>query len=135
MKKRNWRKINLSFTVVLNGRDGEDIRAPDQKEGNNDNKMKHHSIMSKIANFMVAVKKKCKTVKIMNSKKHMVLDSKVCMDSWFINCVNRNWIVQVILYIKYGLTATVWKMKNKVFDTLKCLSLSDRAHLLGATHF
>jgi hypothetical protein len=52
MKTRNWRKINLSFTVVLDGKDGEDIRAPDQKEGNNDNKMKHHPIMLKIAKFM-----------------------------------------------------------------------------------
>jgi hypothetical protein len=29
MKTRNWRKINLSFTVVLDGQDGEDIREPD----------------------------------------------------------------------------------------------------------
>jgi hypothetical protein len=55
-KTRNWRKINLSFTVVLDGQDGEDIRAPDQLQ-NNDNKMKHHPIMSKIAKFMLAVEK------------------------------------------------------------------------------
>jgi hypothetical protein len=29
MKKRNWRKINLSFTAVLDGQDREDIREPD----------------------------------------------------------------------------------------------------------
>jgi hypothetical protein len=35
MKTRNWRKINLSYTVVLDGQDIEDIRAPDQlQEGN-----------------------------------------------------------------------------------------------------
>jgi hypothetical protein len=45
MKTRNWRKINLSFAIELSGEDGDDIRAPDQKEGNNDNKMKHHPIM------------------------------------------------------------------------------------------
>jgi hypothetical protein len=51
MKTRNWRKINLSFAVELGelGDDRDDIRSPDQKEGNNDNKMKHHQIMSKIA--------------------------------------------------------------------------------------
>jgi hypothetical protein len=75
-KTRNWRKINLLFTVVLDGQDGEDIRAPDQKERNNNNKMKHHPIMPKIAKFMLAVKKKCNTVKIMSLKKKMVLDSK-----------------------------------------------------------
>jgi hypothetical protein len=35
MKTRNWRKINLSFAVELVGDDGDDIRSPDQKEGNN----------------------------------------------------------------------------------------------------
>jgi hypothetical protein len=70
MKTRNWRKINLSFTVVLEGQDGEDIKAPDQlHEGNNNSKMKHHPIMSKIAKFMIAVEKKCNTVNIMSSKK------------------------------------------------------------------
>jgi hypothetical protein len=65
-KTRIWRKINLSFAIELGGEDGDDIRAPDQKEGNNDNKMKHHPIMSKIAKFMLAVEKKCDTVKIMS---------------------------------------------------------------------
>jgi hypothetical protein len=52
-KTRNWRKINLSFAIELDGEDGDDIRAPDQlHEGNNDNKMKHHPIMSKIAKCM-----------------------------------------------------------------------------------
>jgi hypothetical protein len=70
MKTRNWKKINLSFTVVLEGQDGEDIKAPDElHEGNSDSKMKHHPIMSKIAKFMIAVEKKCNTVKIMSSKK------------------------------------------------------------------
>jgi hypothetical protein len=111
MKNRNWRKINLLFTVALDEQEGEDIRAPDQlQEGNNiDNNMKHHPIMSKIANFIVAVKKKCNTVKVMSSKKQMVLDSKACIDSWSINEVktffaysiakNRNRNVQVIYYI------------------------------------
>jgi hypothetical protein len=86
MKTRNWRKINLLFTVVLGGQDGEDIRAPEQlQEGNNDNKMKHHPIMSKIAKFMLAVEKKCNTVKTMSLKKQMVLDSKARIDSWSIN--------------------------------------------------
>jgi hypothetical protein len=85
--------------------------------------------MPKIAKFMLAVEKKCYTVKIMSSKKQMVLDSKACIDSWSINEVktfftysvakNRNRNVQVILYIEYGQTATLWKMENKVFDTLK----------------
>jgi hypothetical protein len=87
MKTRNWRKINLSFAVELVGDDGDDIRSPEQKEGN-DNKMKHHPIMSKIAKFMIAIEKKCNTVKIMSSKKQMVLDSKACIDSWSINEVN-----------------------------------------------
>jgi hypothetical protein len=30
MKTRNWRKINLSFTLVLEGQDGENIKAPDE---------------------------------------------------------------------------------------------------------
>jgi hypothetical protein len=117
MKTRNRRKINLSFAIELKGQDGDDIRTPDQKEGNNDTKMKHHPIMSKIANFIVAVKKKCNTVKIMSSKKKMVLDTKVCMNSWSINELksffaysivnNRNRNVQVTLYIEYGLTATL----------------------------
>jgi hypothetical protein len=121
---------NLSFTAVLDGQDG----APYQKEGdNNNNKMKRHPIMSKIANFMVSVEKKCSTAKIMSSKKKMVLDSKVCMDSWSINEVrslfaysiakNRNQNVQVTFYIEYGLTGTLWKMKNKVFETLKAKGL------------
>jgi hypothetical protein len=107
MKTRNWRKINLSFTVVLDEQDGEDIRETDRiHERNNDSKMKHHPIMSKIAKFMIAVEKKCNTVKIMSTKKKMVLDSKACIDSWSINKVkiffaysiakNRNRNVQVI---------------------------------------
>jgi hypothetical protein len=57
-KTRNWRKINLSFTVVLEGQDGEDIRETDRlHKGNNGSKTKHHSIMSKIAKFMIAVEK------------------------------------------------------------------------------
>jgi hypothetical protein len=131
-KTRNWRKINSSFTVALDGQDGDDIRAPDvlqNENNNNDNRMKHHPIMSKIAKFMIAVEKKCNTVKIMISKKQMVLDSKACIGSWSINEVktffaysiakNRNRNIQVILYIDYGKTAKLWTMKNKVFDTLK----------------
>jgi hypothetical protein len=98
MKTRNWRKINLSFTVVLEGQAGEDIKALDQlHEGNNnnDNKMKHYSIMSKIAKFMIAVEKKCNTVKIMSSKKQMILDSKACIDSWSINEVKKNSPIQL----------------------------------------
>jgi hypothetical protein len=123
LKTRNWRKINLSFAIELGGEDGDEFRAQDQKEGNNDNKMKHHPIMSKIAKFMLAVKKKCNTVKIMSSKKQMVLDSKACIDSWSINEVktcfaysiakNRNRNVQIRLYIEYGQTATLCKMKIK----------------------
>jgi hypothetical protein len=115
VKTRNWRKINLSFTIELEGQDGKDIKDTDQRyEGNNDNKMKHHPIMSKIAKFMIAVEKKCNTVKIMSSKKQMVLDSKACIDSWSINEVKtffaysiakkRTRNVQVILYIDYGKT-------------------------------
>lgn len=134
MKTRNWKKINLSFAVRLNGQEGEDIRRTDYfqstgpQEGNN-TKMKHHPIMSKIANFMVAVEKKCNTVKVMSSKKKMVLDPKACMDSWSINGVksyfaysivkNRQRNVQVTLYIDYGQTSTLWRMKNKILDTLK----------------
>jgi ClpP class serine protease len=51
MKTRNWRKINLSFAIELEGQDGEDIKDTEQQiKGDNDNKMKHHPIMSKIAN-------------------------------------------------------------------------------------
>jgi hypothetical protein len=59
----------------------------------------------------------------------MVLDSKVCMDRWSINEVkscfaysivkNRQRNVQVTLYIEYGNTMTLWRMKNKIFETLK----------------
>jgi hypothetical protein len=59
MKTRNWRKINLSFAVELEGQDGEDIKDTEQQfKGVNDNKMKHHQIMLKIAKFMIAIKKK-----------------------------------------------------------------------------
>jgi hypothetical protein len=82
MQTGNWRKINSSFAVDLEGQDGEDIKDTDQKfEGDTDNKMKNHPIMSKIAKFMIAIEKKCNTVKIMTSKKQMVLDSKACIDS------------------------------------------------------
>jgi hypothetical protein len=47
--------------------------------------MNHHPIMSKIANFVAAAENKCKTVNVMSSKNKMVLDTKVCMDSWSIN--------------------------------------------------
>jgi hypothetical protein len=73
LKSRNWRKINLSFAIDLNGQEGEDIKETDYyNEGNNNNKMKHHPIMSKLANFIVAVEKKCNTVKVMSSKKKMI---------------------------------------------------------------
>jgi hypothetical protein len=36
---------------------------------------------------------------------------------------NRSRNVQVTLYIEYGLTGTLWKMKNKVFETLKAEGL------------
>jgi hypothetical protein len=57
--------------------------------------MKHHPIMSKIAKFMLAVEKKCNTVRIMSSKKKMVLDSKACIDSWSINEVKKNSPIQL----------------------------------------
>jgi hypothetical protein len=108
LKTRNWRKINLSFTLELEGQDSEDIKDTDQ-QFNGDNNMKHHPILSKIAKFMIAIEKKCNTVKIMSSKKQMVLDSKACIDSWSINEVKtffaysiakkRKRNVQVILYI------------------------------------
>jgi hypothetical protein len=86
----------------LNGQEGEDIRGTEYyNEGNSNNKIKHHPIMSKIANFIVAVEKKCNTVKVMSSKKKMVLDSKVCMDSWSINEVNR---IPVIRYLPLRVT-------------------------------
>jgi hypothetical protein len=87
MKIRNWRKIKLSLAIELSGQEGDNIRATDTKEGDN-NKMKDHPIMSKIANYIVAVENKCNTVKVMSSKKKIVLDSKAYMDSWSINEVN-----------------------------------------------
>jgi hypothetical protein len=86
MKTRNWRKVNLSFAIELGklGDDGDDIRSPEKKEGN-DNKMKHHPVMSKIAKFMIAIEKKCNNVNIMSTKKLMILDSKACIDSWSFN--------------------------------------------------
>jgi hypothetical protein len=52
MKTRNRRKINLSFAIELNGQEGEDIRGTAYyNEGDNNNKMKHHPIMSKLAQF------------------------------------------------------------------------------------
>jgi hypothetical protein len=77
MKTSNWRKINLSFAVDLEGQDGEDIKDTEQQfDGDNNTKMRHHPTMSKIAKFMIAIEKKCNTVKIMSSKRQMVLDSK-----------------------------------------------------------
>jgi hypothetical protein len=63
MKTRNWKKINLSFAVEVNGQDADDIRAADPQEGNN-KRMKHQPIMSKLANFMAAVEKKYNTLKV-----------------------------------------------------------------------
>jgi hypothetical protein len=58
MKTRNWRKINLSFAIELNGQEGEDIRGTEySNEGNNKNKMKHHPIMSKLANSLWQLKR------------------------------------------------------------------------------
>jgi hypothetical protein len=128
MKTRNWKKINLSFAVELKGQDGEDIQGTDYFKEENNTKMKHHPIMSKLANLIVAIEKNCNTVKVMSSKNRMVLDSKVCMDSWSINdvksffaysCENRQRNVKVTLYIEYGMTSNLWKMKNRVFETLK----------------
>jgi hypothetical protein len=123
MKTRNWKKINLSFAIELNGQEGEDIQRTNYSNEGNNAKMKHHPIMSKLANFIVAVEKKCTTVKIMSSKKKMVLYSKVCMDSWSTNegklCFaytivkNKQRNVQVTLYIDYGKTSTLWRMKTK----------------------
>jgi hypothetical protein len=58
MKTRNWRKINLSFAVDLEGQDGEDIKDTEQQfKGDNNTKMRHHPIMSKIAKFIIAIEK------------------------------------------------------------------------------
>jgi hypothetical protein len=69
MKTRSWKKINLSFAVELIGQEGEDIRRTDDFKEENNTKMKHHPIMSKIAYLIVAIEKNCNTVKIMSSKK------------------------------------------------------------------
>jgi hypothetical protein len=66
MKTRNWRKICLSFAIELSGQDGDNIWATDPQEENNNSKIKHHPILSKLANFIVAVKKKCNTAKVMS---------------------------------------------------------------------
>ena len=74
LKTRNWRKINLAFASKF---DEEDILNPEiQKEDNpmegSNKPMNHHPIMSKIANFVAAIEKQCKTVKVMSSKNKMV---------------------------------------------------------------
>jgi hypothetical protein len=87
MKTRNWRKINIAFKIKL---DGDEISNPhvqsehEPMKGSN-KPMNHHPIMSKIANFVAATEKRCKTVRVMSSKNKLVLDTKVCMDSWSIN--------------------------------------------------
>jgi hypothetical protein len=85
--------------------------------------------MSKIAKFIVAIEKKCNDVKVMSSKKKMVIDAKACTDSWSINAFKtffsytvlktRQRNVQVTLYIDYGMTDSLWRLKNKLMDTLK----------------
>jgi len=131
MKTRSWRKINLSFEVELQG---EEISNPgvqsehEPMKGSNE-PMSHHPIMSKIANFIVAMEKRCKTVKVMSSKEKLVLDTKVCMDSWSINkfkeffaysiVKNRKRNVQVTLHIDYGLTQSLWKLKHLLINILK----------------
>jgi len=131
MKTRNWRKINIAFEIKL---DGDEISNPhvqsehEPMKGSN-KPMNHHPIMSKIANFVAATEKKCKTVRVMSSKNKLVLDTKVCMDSWSINkfksffaysiVKNRQRNVQVTLHIDYGMTQNLWKLKHKLLDTLK----------------
>jgi hypothetical protein len=131
LKTRNWRKINISFEVEL---DGDEISTPHVQSKHEPMKgsnipMNHHSIMSKIANFVAAAEKKCKTVRVMSSKNKMVLDTRVCMYSsinkfnffFFAYSIvkNRQRNVQVILHIDYGTTQTLWKLKHKLIDILK----------------
>jgi hypothetical protein len=121
IKTRNWKQINLSFTVDLIGQEGEDIRRTDYfqctgpKEGNN-MPMKHHPIMSKIANFLASVEKKCPTVKVMSSKKKMVLDVKACTDSWSINAFKTSFAYSVS---KTRLPSLVVDVKPNLITVLK----------------
>jgi hypothetical protein len=88
MKTRNWRKINISFQINLDGEDeisNPDIQIEHEPMKGSNKPINHHPIMSKITNFIAAAEKKCKTVKVMSSKNKMILDTKMCMDSWSIN--------------------------------------------------
>jgi hypothetical protein len=88
MKTRNWRKINISFQIDLDGEDeisNLDIQSEHEPMKGSNKPINHHPIMPKIANFVAAAEKKCKTVKVMSSKNKMILDTKMCMDSWSIN--------------------------------------------------
>jgi hypothetical protein len=131
LKTRSWRKINLSFEVKL---DWDEISSPDTQSEHEPMKgsnkpMSHHPIMSKIANFVAVAEKRCKTVKIMSSKDKIVLDTKVCMDSWSISkfkaffaysiVKNQNRNVQLTLHINYGTTQSLWKLKHLLINTLK----------------
>ena len=132
-KYRKWRKINIAIKVDLIG---EEISSPNSMntlDDGSDEPMKHHPIMSKLAKFVAAAQKKCKTVKIMSSKNRLVLDTKVCIDSWSINRFkehfaysvirNRQRNVQVTLHIDYGETQSLWKLKQKLLDTLQAEGL------------
>ena len=129
-KNRNWRKINVAFKVDdLNGWEISSPNSLNTLEEESYKPMKHHPIMSKLANFVAAAQSKCKTVKFMSSRNKLVLDTKVCMDSWSINSFksyfaysiikNRQRNVQVTLHIDYGQTQSLWKLKHKLSDTLK----------------
>jgi len=134
MKNRKWKKINLSFTIKAAGQEDADAARTDdwhlkeQREGNN-KPMKHHPIMTPIAKFINAIEKNCKTVKVMSSLDKLVLDPKVCTDSWSVNdfkksfaytfTKNRQRNVHVTLNIDYGMTQNLWKLKHKVMETLK----------------
>jgi hypothetical protein len=67
MKTRNWKKINSSFTVELNGQEGEEIRQSDYMQASN-KPMEHHPIMSKIAKFMIVIGKKSKIVEVVKNR-------------------------------------------------------------------
>ena len=136
MKNRKWKKINLSFNVKVAGQ-GEDWHLTDQREGN-DKPIKHHPIMTPIAKFINAIDKNCKTVKVMSSLEKVVLDPKVCTDSWSVNdfkksfaysvTKNRQRNVQVTLNIDYGTTQSLWKLKHKVMETLQTEGLWIASH-------
>jgi chorismate mutase len=131
-KTRNWKKISLAFMVPLDGA-GADILDPETQnsdkpmEGSN-KPMKHHPIMTPIAKFINSIEKKCKHVKVMSSKNKMVLDPKVCIDSWSINkfkdsfayaVSKRQRNVQVTLYIDYDKTYTLRNFKQIMMEELK----------------